>query len=32
MPSFRIMSTQPAFFYYGYYFFYPKKPAPCCQC
>jgi len=24
--------AQPVFFTYQSYYFYPKKPAPCCQC
>ena len=32
MPCFRMVSTQHVFFTYGYYFFYLKKPARCCQC
>ena len=31
MTNFRIMPTQQAFYYYGYYFF-GKKPARCCPC
>jgi hypothetical protein len=27
-----MVSPQQVFFTYGYYFFYPKKPARCCPC
>jgi len=32
MPDFRMVSPQPFFFYYGYYFFPRKERARCCQC
>ena len=32
MPNFRTMPVQPAFYYYGYCFFFGKKPARCCPC
>ena len=30
MPVSQMLPSQSVFFYYGYYFFYPEKPARCC--